>query len=174
MALSGYIFTNPTSILPYLEQASAGPTSQLARRLAKRIGCHVVAGYPEALEAGHQPPESSAAASVSESSSSSIGQSGEETDTGPSAMKALEGEALGVGYNSAVVVNPDGEVVGNYRKTFRFETDKNWAREGELLIHPKLSGRRDRLTADVSGDGFKYFDLGEPLGRTAIGICMGE
>jgi hypothetical protein len=24
------------------------------------------------------------------------------------------------------------------------------------------------------GDGFKYFDLGEPLGRTAVGICMGE
>jgi hypothetical protein len=23
------------------------------------------------------------------------------------------------------------------------------------------------------GDGFKHFDLGEPLGRTAIGICMG-
>jgi predicted amidohydrolase len=47
-------------------------------------------------------------------------------------MKALDGEALGVGYNSAVVVDPTGEVVGNYRKTFRFETDKNWAREGRF------------------------------------------
>lgn len=51
----------------------------------------------------------------------------------PNSMKALDGEALGVGYNSAVVVNPSGEVVGNYRKTFRFETDKNWAREGMYL-----------------------------------------
>lgn len=25
----------------------------------------------------------------------------------------------------------------------------------------------------IVGDGFKHFDLGEPLGRTAIGICMG-
>jgi hypothetical protein len=24
------------------------------------------------------------------------------------------------------------------------------------------------------GDGFNHFDLGEPLGRTAVGICMGE
>jgi protein N-terminal amidase len=48
-------------------------------------------------------------------------------------MKALEGEGTGVGYNSAVVVSPSGEVVGNYRKSFRFETDKNWAREGELI-----------------------------------------
>jgi protein N-terminal amidase len=45
-------------------------------------------------------------------------------------MKALEGEGTGVGYNSAVIVGPSGEVVGNYRKSFRFETDKNWAREG--------------------------------------------
>ncbi|KAI9636045.1 uncharacterized protein MKK02DRAFT_24789, partial [Dioszegia hungarica] len=44
-----------------------------------------------------------------------------------------------------------GEVIGNYRKTFRFETDKNWAREG---------------------DGFKHFDLGAPLGRVGLGICM--
>jgi hypothetical protein len=26
----------------------------------------------------------------------------------------------------------------------------------------------------MSGDGFKFFDLEEPLGRTAVGICMGE
>ncbi len=48
-------------------------------------------------------------------------------------MKELEGEALGVGYNSAVLVAPSGEVLGNYHKTFLFETDKNWARPGEDL-----------------------------------------
>lgn len=51
-------------------------------------------------------------------------------EAGPKEMKALEGEGTGVGYNSAVIVGPSGEVVGNYRKSFRFETDKNWAREG--------------------------------------------
>ena len=52
-------------------------------------------------------------------------------DAGPKAMKELEGEGVGVGYNSAVLVGPKGDVLGNYRKTFRFETDKCWARDGK-------------------------------------------
>ncbi len=47
MALSGYVFSSPASILPYLEQPRIGPTSLLARDLATRLRCHVVAGYPE-------------------------------------------------------------------------------------------------------------------------------
>ncbi|ADV24796.1 protein N-terminal amidase [Cryptococcus gattii E566] len=132
MCLSGYVFNSPISILPYLEAPRIGPTSLLARALATRLGCHVIAGYPELIPSSSSP-----------SSSPTI-----TTDTAP---KEMEGEALGVGYNSAVIVSPLGEVVGNYRKTFRFETDKTWAREG---------------------DGFQYFDLSEPLGRVALGICM--
>ncbi|KAL1409625.1 hypothetical protein Q8F55_003621 [Vanrija albida] len=129
MALSGYVFTTPQSILPYLEARETGPTSRLACILAERLRCHVIAGYPEALE----PAE------------------GEEAGTAVGAkLKEAEAWGLGVGYNSAVVAGPSG-VIGNYRKTFRFETDKNWAREG---------------------DGFKFFDLPEPLGRVAVGICM--
>lgn len=103
MAISGYIFTTPTSILPYLEPQRIGPTSLLARSLARRLRCHVIAGYPEELPSDH-------------ASGSRVG--------------AVENEGEGVGWNSALVVSPSGEVVGNYRKTFRFETDKNWAREG--------------------------------------------
>jgi protein N-terminal amidase len=120
MALSGYMFSTPTSILPYLEPTTAGPTTKLAQALAKRLKCHVVAGYPEALASARLPGSSS-------SSGEGEGSLGE---AGPKEMKALEGEGTGVGYNSAVIVGPSGEVVGNYRKSFRFETDKNWAREG--------------------------------------------
>lgn len=134
MCLSGYVFNSPISILPYLEAPRIGPTSLLARALATRLGCHVIAGYPEAIPSS-DPPASSP------------------TKIADTAPKELEGEGIGVGYNSAVIMSPTGEVVGNYRKTFRFETDKNWAREG---------------------DGFQYFDLSEPLGRVALGICMGE
>lgn len=115
MALSGYMFSTPTSILPYLEPTTSGATTKLAQSLARRLKCHVVAGYPEALPSAPQP-------------GSSTGTHAEEA--GPKEMKALEGEGTGVGYNSAVIVGPSGEVVGNYRKSFRFETDKNWAREG--------------------------------------------
>ncbi|KAK0391721.1 hypothetical protein NLU13_1220 [Sarocladium strictum] len=53
-------------------------------------------------------------------------------------------------YNSTIVVNGDGETIGNYRKSFLY-TDDSWALEG-----PK---------------GF-YADIIPGLGNTAIGICM--
>ena len=136
MCLSGYIFDSPTAILPYLEEPRIGPTSLLARSLARRLKCHVVAGYPEVL------PKTTESSSAVESGPSTPTRSGtprrvlEESrvssmDAGPTEMKVLEGEGEGVGYNSAIVVGPEGEVLGNYRKTFRFETDKCWAREGK-------------------------------------------
>ncbi|KAK4686105.1 protein N-terminal amidase, partial [Tremellales sp. Uapishka_1] len=144
MALSGYMFSDPTSILPYLEEPRIGPTSLLARSLARRLECHVIAGYPEAIPPGT--PEE--------------GTSGKE----------VAGEGSGVGWNSAVVVDPTGEVVGNYRKTFRFETDKNWARKGER--GPEFENLMEADRSCHEGDGFQYFDLAEPLGRVAVGICM--
>ncbi|WWC85581.1 uncharacterized protein L201_000445 [Kwoniella dendrophila CBS 6074] len=151
MCLSGYIFNSPISILPYIEPQRIGSTSLLARSLAQKLKCHVIAGYPESLPTAPQPPESSNSSNSLSSLSSNPENSINNSNAGPSEMKQLEGEGTGVGYNSAVVVSPSGEVVGNYRKTFRFETDKNWAREG---------------------DGFMHFDLAEPLGRVAVGICM--
>ena len=162
MALSGYMFTAPTSILPYLEEPRVGPTSLIARALAQRLKCHVIAGYPEALPTAAVdtsnddvviPPTDKTGEGSSTPNPSAGENDAVEGDAGPSSMKDLGGEATGVGYNSAMVVAPNGDVVGNYRKTFRFQTDMNWAREGE---------------------GFKYFDLPEPLGRTVVGICMGE
>lgn len=58
----------------------------------------------------------------------------------------------GVGYNSALLVSPTGELIGNYRKAFLYDADRPWALEGP---------------------GFRYFDLPQPLGRTVIGVCMG-
>jgi predicted amidohydrolase len=53
-------------------------------------------------------------------------------------------------YNSAIVVNPDGETVANYRKTHLYCTDETWALESER--------------------GFFRGYIPE-LGNTAIGIC---
>ncbi|KAF4983948.1 hypothetical protein FDECE_17187 [Fusarium decemcellulare] len=54
-------------------------------------------------------------------------------------------------YNSAIVVNADGETIANYRKSFLYYTDESWALEGN--------------------GGF--FDGCIPgLGNTSIGICM--
>lgn len=54
-------------------------------------------------------------------------------------------------YNSAMIVNGDGETIGNYRKTHLYTTDETWA-----LENPK---------------GF-YNGFLPGLGNTAIGICM--
>lgn len=84
------------------------------------------------------------------------------------------------GYNSAMVIQKDGEVIGNYRKAFLFETDKTWAREGESSVSAMqdVGGCEEagKLMAagDNSGEGFGVFELGQPLGRAVVGICMGE
>ncbi|XEU96544.1 hypothetical protein FSHL1_001829 [Fusarium sambucinum] len=54
-------------------------------------------------------------------------------------------------YNSTIVVNAEGETIGNYRKHFLYYTDESWALEGN--------------------EGF--FEGWIPgLGNTSIGICM--
>ncbi|KAF7552395.1 hypothetical protein G7Z17_g4359 [Cylindrodendrum hubeiense] len=54
-------------------------------------------------------------------------------------------------YNSAIVVNGDGETIANYRKNFLYYTDETWAMEGD--------------------SGF-YDGCIPGLGNTSIGICM--
>ncbi|KAF9881197.1 hypothetical protein CkaCkLH20_01347 [Colletotrichum karsti] len=54
-------------------------------------------------------------------------------------------------YNSAIVVNGDGETIANYRKSFLYYTDETWALEGN--------------------QGF-YEGWIPGLGNTSIGICM--
>jgi len=137
MALSGYVFAEPSEIVPFLEKPSKGPTSTLAAELAARLRCHVIAGYPEELD----------------EKTETVGQVPNGTANGLAEDKIAPPPPPGVGYNSALLASPAGEIIGNYRKTFLFETDKIWSREG---------------------DGFSYFDLPEPLGRVSIGICMGE
>ena len=53
-------------------------------------------------------------------------------------------------YNSALVVNGDGDMVGNYRKSFLYYTDETWALEGP--------------------DGFFTRNIPK-LGNVALGIC---
>lgn len=142
MALTGYMFPDSMAIGPFLEPGGKGPTSQLACELATRLDCYVVAGYPESLP----PDELPGPVSPGETE----GAAGAAGAAGVAGVGGGEGGG-GVGYNSAVIAGPSG-VIGNYRKTFLFETDKVWCRPG---------------------DGFGVFDL-EGVGRVAVGICMGE
>ncbi|GJE88441.1 carbon-nitrogen hydrolase [Phanerochaete sordida] len=102
MIFSGYVFKDADAISPYLEDPETGPTSRFCAALSKRLGCYVIAGYPEAL--GPAEPRSTII------------------------MENYEHEEVGA--NSAMVYAPDGTRVGNYRKTNPFETDKTWAKPG--------------------------------------------
>ncbi|KAK1833260.1 carbon-nitrogen hydrolase, partial [Podospora conica] len=54
-------------------------------------------------------------------------------------------------YNSALVVNSDGETIANYRKSFLYHTDETWALEGR--------------------DGFFHDEI-PGIGSVSMGICM--
>ena len=111
---TGYNFKSLQEIEAHLEHTTAGPSTDWARTVAKRLKCFVCVGYPEHTILTATP-------------------------------------TMGVQrYNSCVLVNPQGEVVTNYRKHFLFSTDETWAEEGK--------------------EGFFAGQI-QGLGKIAIGIC---
>ncbi|KAK0239444.1 carbon-nitrogen hydrolase [Armillaria nabsnona] len=100
MSFTGYVFHNALAISPFLEHPMTGPTSVWCAETARRLGCYVVAGYPELL--------------AEDESRLLVDDEGTES----------------VGANSATVYGPDGVHVVGYRKTNLFTTDQTWAKPG--------------------------------------------
>ncbi|KAJ3550815.1 hypothetical protein NM688_g4992 [Phlebia brevispora] len=126
MSYLGYVFPSAAAIRPYVEKPRTGPTSRFCADLSKRLHCHVAAGYPERL--------------------------GDEEEPTPTCATGDDGVPIvSVGANSAVLYGPDGNFIGNYRKTCLYKTDVTWA-------HP--------------GTGFTTYELPHPLHTMTMGICM--
>ncbi|KAI1824630.1 carbon-nitrogen hydrolase [Xylaria intraflava] len=53
-------------------------------------------------------------------------------------------------YNSAIIVNEDGDICGHYRKSHLYYTDESWALEGSGFFNDPIDG----------------------IGQVAMGICM--
>jgi len=123
MVFTGYVFESSDAIAPYLELPATGPTSLFCSDLAKHVKAYVVAGYPEAL-----PPH--------------------EHDTRPNDQGGIDHLAAA---NSAVLYNPGGELVGNYRKTNLYMGDLPWAK---------------------AGTGFVTYESLPVLGNLTVAICM--
>ncbi|KAK0211305.1 carbon-nitrogen hydrolase [Desarmillaria ectypa] len=100
MSFTGYVFPSALSIFPFLEHPMTGPTSMWCAETARRLGCYVVAGYPELLAEDELRPF--------------VDDEGTES----------------VGANSATVYGPNGVHVVGYRKTNLFTTDQTWAKPG--------------------------------------------
>ena len=74
-------------------------------------------------------------------------------------------------FNSLVMVSPEGEVVGNYRKSFLYYTDETWASEGHLANTP---GSQSALQSPffVGKLDAAYGSNDPSLGKIGAGICM--
>lgn len=126
--MKGYNFKSLLEITPFLEQPESGISYLWARTAALKYDCTVAVGYPELVGSGQVDLERDGL------EQDAIGQ-GQQAGSGP--------------YNSVVVVNRDGEIVANYRKSFLYYTDETWAREGS---------------------GFYQGEM-KDLGQVAMGIC---
>ncbi|KAG8717531.1 Carbon-nitrogen hydrolase [Ceratobasidium sp. 395] len=134
MAFTGYVFPTPSSILPFVEHPDSSPSTTACADLARRLQCHVIAGYPApplTIDESKQQAEDGAVSELSDYTAP-FGQ--------------------GVARNSAVVVDPAGNVIHTYAKTNMFESDLPWAQPGS---------------------GFSTFSTSvQAFGAISVAICM--
>jgi predicted amidohydrolase len=73
--------------------------------------------------------------------------------------KGPNGRPLASLFNSALVINPDGELVTSYRKVLLYELDKSWATAGwRRVIVPSALGRMvPGICMDLNDDEFVSF-----------------
>lgn len=129
MAFTGYVFNSKEEIYPYLEDSETGPSVTWAKRqgitithsvnitmklntfkIAIRLQCYVVVGYPQKDGKLHT-------IIISKRLYSNATQRIGDTY-----------------YNSLCFVDSEGIVVKTYQKTFLYETDENWAIEGPGFV----------------------------------------
>lgn len=120
---AGYNYKSSTDIAPFLEPSGSGITSLWARTVALKFNCYVAVGYPERVEIQSPPPPPHLTETCPPI------QPDQATSERPSRPKY---------YNSAIVVNEDGETIANYRKRFLHDTDASWAVEGDGGFHVRL------------------------------------
>lgn len=126
LAFTGYNYPSYESIKPYLEPTTAGVTTKWAISTAKRLGCHVIAGYPEL------------STEIDETAQTST----DENVTGPIHKR----------YNSTVTVSPTGEILANYRKSFLYYTDESWATEGSTGFFCDTLGSLGKVSLGICMD----------------------
>lgn len=151
------MYKSSSEIASVLENPRTGPTATLSSELARRCACWVVAGYPEKSQV------SSGMDTTEDDDVEDEGDDGETTEqtAGVARQGRQTGSATGdrmeeeiVAYNSAVIVSPQGTVYDTYRKSFLFDTDKTWAKEGETISTSSSSGipsHRSKVRTDGIG-----------------------
>lgn len=92
----------------------------------------------------------------------------------PEVEKDAEKPGHGTYYNSLLVVDEDGNLIHNYRKTFLYYTDETWAAEGQV----ERGFRQLELTSKASSSDLEALVKNqlssehEKRVATSFGICM--
>lgn len=191
MSFTGYTFSSPAAVRPYLETPFEGPTSEFCRNVARRIGCHVVAGYPEIIERWTDDDQRVDTASTPlakpelESPAVATGNSHYASTEGaaPSTSPIDDSELL-IGANSVMVYAPDGCLLLNYRKTNLYSLDLPWCIPGDgfgsglfemTLSHEPVkpsSSIPSSSATHIAGSAPNPTSASRRRVRVALGICM--
>lgn len=119
---AGYMFDSYEQIEPLLERPydDKSVTLDLAKELATRLQCAVIAGFPEAAT------ERALAEQDMPSKSMQDARLPREAMGEASYLPRVSRKA----YNAALLVNNDGSLVKVFRKHFLYEADTTWSDEG--------------------------------------------
>ena len=131
------MFPDAPSIAPYLEHPKTGPTASFCAELARRLECHVVAGFPERLES----PTPSAAPTPTPTPSIPSSNSNSSSDAHPL-----------IGANAALLTDTTGHPVHLYHKSNLFQTDRTWARPGPGFTALDLPAPFGRTAVAICND----------------------
>ena len=168
--IEGYNFDSLKSIETFLEPSCAGPTAFWAYRTASRYKCLVTIGYPEKTENPWRVPSkvpSDWLANVAETNLNFQTLEVERELTAPSAS---------FNYNASLTVDPQGNIVAHYRKSFLYYTDATWSLPSPTgfltttLLYPSIASQRSNLPSRGNQFGGTFE---ERCGLdTAFAICM--
>ncbi|EPS42650.1 hypothetical protein H072_3432 [Dactylellina haptotyla CBS 200.50] len=157
LAFTGYVFDSKASIRPYLEPTSSGITAQWAQSTSRRLRCYTIVGYPE-LAADYQTPSETPRRPQASDPFSEIPIEIDDDE---------EDNIQRYSFNACVVSSPDGEVVMNYRKTFLYSTDEQWASEGTSFGTLTFTFPTRTPSSDQSATTPLIKSV-----KVALGICM--
>ena len=129
----GYNFPSLAAITPYLEPTASGPSTDWAKRTAKRLDSLVSVGYPEVASTDRRQLSSLSSTITDEGGDDVPREENLPTNVHPDQDLGLHSTSNGEDrhiikrYNSTVTVSPAGDIQAHYRKTHLYFTDESWA-----------------------------------------------
>lgn len=145
-ALTGYSFHSRDQLKPYIKETLKSESFKFASKVSKLFNCYTIIGYPE-LSYQNIPHISTQIADDAND-------------------KGMENAHW---YNSALVTDPKGNLHFNYRKSFLYDTEYEWACEENPLGFQTFEMKFDKCARLLNESKSELHDI---VLKSSIGICM--